>query len=96
MGMAWIHLPAAVWGVLITFFGWTCPLTPLENRFRDLGGQAGYTGGFIEHYLVPLIYPEGVGPSGWLILGVVVVVVNAAVYGWVYRRGRWSAFTSNS
>jgi hypothetical protein len=86
--IAWVHLPAAGWGALITFVGWRCPLTPLENRFRRLGGEAGYTESFIEHYIVPVVYPAGIGPTGWTALGVAVVVVNVLIYGWVYRRGR--------
>jgi len=86
--LAWIHVPAALWGTLITFFGWTCPLTPLENHLRHLGGQAGYANGFIEHYLVPLIYPEGVGRAGWIALGVSVIAVNVAIYTWIYQRSR--------
>ncbi len=83
--VAWIHVPAALWGILITFIGWTCPLTPLENYFRRLGGEAGYTGGFIEHYLVPLVYPAGVDPAGWILLGIAVVAINLAIYGWILR-----------
>jgi hypothetical protein len=89
--IAWIHLPAALWGALITFIGWTCPLTPVENWFRELGGQEGYTGGFIEHYLVPIIYPQGLGPSAWTLLGVAVVALNVLIYGWVWRRARSDA-----
>src|SRR5574337_273160 len=59
--LAWIQLPCALWGALIEFAGWGCPLTPLENRFRQLGGQAGYAGGFIEHYLLPILYPAAYG-----------------------------------
>jgi hypothetical protein len=55
--MAWIHLPAVIWGALIEFAGWICPLTPLENWLREASGTAGYQGGFIEHYLVPIVYP---------------------------------------
>jgi hypothetical protein len=86
--VAWVHLPAAAWGALITFVGWRCPLTPLENRLRRLGGEAGYTESFIEHYIVPVVYPAGIGPTGWTVLGIAVVVVNGVIYGWVYRRAR--------
>ena len=86
--VAWVHIPAALWGALISIFGWVCPLTPLENRFRRLGGQAGYTESFIEHYLVPIIYPGGIGPQGWIALGVGVLVVNACIYAWVYLQSR--------
>ncbi len=86
--IAWIHVPCALWGAWIEFQGWICPLTPVENRFRRLGGEAGYSGGFIEHYLVPLIYPSGLTRSTQIQLGLVVVAINVAVYGLIYWR-RW-------
>ena len=84
--LAWIHIPCAVWGAWIEFQGSICPLTPLENRFRRLGGEAGYSGGFIEHYLVPLIYPSGLTRRTQIQLGLVVVAINVAVYGLIYWR----------
>src|SRR5687767_15052835 len=57
--MAWVHVPAAVWGVVVEFTGWLCPLTPLENRMRERAGVATYEGGFVEHYIVPVLYPSG-------------------------------------
>ncbi|HEX7119262.1 MAG TPA: DUF2784 domain-containing protein [Longimicrobiales bacterium] len=86
--IAWIHLPAAVWGALITFIGWTCPLTPIENHFRRLGGEAGYSESFIERYLVSIIYPGGLSRTGFVVLGFAVILVNAAIYGWIVRRSR--------
>lgn len=86
--IAWLHLPAAVWGVLIEWRGWVCPLTPLENRMRELAGQAGYREGFIEHYLLPAIYPAGLTTGVQAILGGIVIVVNAAVYGYLLSRTR--------
>jgi hypothetical protein len=86
--VAWVHLPVALWGALITLIGWTCPLTPLENHLRHLGGQAGYDGSFIEHYLISIIYPQGIGPTGWILMGVGVVVVNLVIYGWIFRGKR--------
>jgi len=86
--VAWVHIPAALWGALITLIGWVCPLTPVENHFRRLGGQAGYTESFIEHYLVSVIYPQGIGDRGWLALGMAVVVVNLLIYGWILLRAR--------
>ena|SRR5205823_6417667 len=56
-GMAWVQLPSAFWGLVVEWSGWICPLTPLENRLRAQGGAAGYAGGFVEHYLVPVLYP---------------------------------------
>ena len=84
--LAWIHIPCAVWGAWIEFQGSICPLTPLENRWRRLGGEAGYSGGFIEHYVVPLIYPSGLTRRTQIQLGLVVVAINIAVYGLIYSR----------
>jgi hypothetical protein len=79
----WLHLPAAAWAALIQFAGWVCPLTPLENHLRARGGQAGYDGGFIEHYLLAVIYPDGLTRGVQLGLGVGVVLLSVAVYGWL-------------
>ncbi len=76
----WVHLPAAAWGVLIECTGWTCPLTPLENWLRWLGEQAGYGDGFVEHYLLSMLYPEGLTRSVQVTLGVVVLVLNLLLY----------------
>lgn len=83
--LAWVHAPVAVWGVAIELIGWICPLTYLETHFRARAGEAGYGGGFIEHYLVPLIYPELLFPggfprSGFVAIGIFVLAVNAGVY----------------
>jgi len=78
--LAWLHLPAVAWGVLIEFAGWICPLTPLENRLRIQGGEAGFSGGFINHYLVPLIYPDGLTRELQWLLGGLVLAINAAIY----------------
>ena len=83
-----LHLPAATWGALIEFQGWICPLTPLENRLRSLGGQAGYAGGFIEHYLLPLLYPAGLTRPAQLVLGTTVVAINGLLYGLVWLKWR--------
>lgn len=83
------HLPAAAWGALIEFRGWVCPLTPLENSLRASAGQAGYDGGFIEHYLVPVLYPGGLTRGLQIVLGSLVVAVNLVVYGLVLWR--WNA-----
>ena len=85
---AWAHLPAAAWGAGIEFSGGVCPLTPLENRLRELAGQAGYDGGFIEHYLLAWLYPGGLTHDTQVSLGLAVVIVNVAVYAtvWVRRR----------
>src|SRR5512140_595474 len=75
--LAWAHLPAAAWGALIEFAGWICPLTPLEVALRRRGGNAagGYSGGFIEHYLIPVLYPGGLTRGIQVTLGVVVLAV---------------------
>jgi len=89
------HLPAAVWGTLIEFRGWICPLTPLEQSLRASAGQAGYEGGFIEHYLLPVLYPAGLTQRVQLVLGSLVIAVNVVVYGLLLwrRRARASAKT---
>ncbi|EIC31569.1 MULTISPECIES: DUF2784 domain-containing protein [Methylomicrobium] len=85
--MIWVHLPAAIWGALIEFAGWLCPLTLLENRLRSASGDH-YAGGFIEHYLVPIIYPSMLTPNMQIVLGFGVILLNLAVYGMVYARCR--------
>lgn len=83
-----IHLPAVVWGFLVEAMGWYCPLTDLENALLKLAGEAGYAGGFVERYLLAVIYPEGLTRQAQLVLAATVVVVNATIYGWMLRR-RW-------
>jgi hypothetical protein len=86
--LAWVHVPCAVWGALIMFAGWICPLTPLENDLRRRGGQAGYEGGFIEHYVVSVLYPQGLTRALQFGIGTGVIVINAAVYGPMIARAR--------
>lgn len=86
--LVWVHLPAAVWGVLIELFGWVCPLTPLENSLRRRAGAAGYEGGFVEHYLLPVLYPGALTREVQFALAAAVVGVNLAVYAWVLRARR--------
>jgi hypothetical protein len=86
-----LHLPAAVWGALVELFSWQCPLTPLENELRHQAGQAGYEGGFVEHYLHPVLYPAGLGRQAHVTIGLFVVVLNALIYGWALRRSRVTA-----
>lgn len=88
--VAWVHVPVALYGALIEFAGFVCPLTPLENHFRRLGGEAGYAGGFIDHYITPTLYPEGLTRDAQLVLGVSVLALNVAVYGIWWRRRRRS------
>jgi hypothetical protein len=89
--VAFAHLPAAIWGALIEFKGWICPLTPLEQSLRAAAGQAGYQGGFIEHYLLPALYPAGLTRNVQLVLGTLVIAVNLAIYAVVLRRMRRSS-----
>ena len=83
--LAWVHLPVVIWGGLIELTGWICPLTPLENLLRKAGGEAGYAGGFIDHYIIALIYPEGLTRTMQIALGAMVFVVNTAIYVWVFH-----------
>ena len=82
----WAHVPAAVWGAAIEFAGWTCPLTPLENALRARAGLEGYRGGFVEHYVIPLLYPAGLTRPAQAVLGTLVVAVNVVAYTVFIRR----------
>lgn len=84
--LAWLHLPAAGWGVAIELGGWGCPLTYLENYFRRRGGEAGYSGSFIAQYLEPLLYPLGLTRQFQLVLGLGAFLVNLAIYIILWRR----------
>jgi len=84
--VAWIHAPAALYGAAISLVGWVCPLTPLENRFRRLAGQAQYEGGFVEHYILPVLYPADLSFNLRIALGIAVLIVNAAVYAVYFWR----------
>jgi len=84
--VAWVHVPAAAWGALIELTGWICPLTPWEQTLRRLGGEAGYSGGFVAHYLLGVLYPAGLTPSMQTLLGLSVVGLNIAIYAVVLRR----------
>ena len=83
-----VQIPAALWGVFVEASGGICPLTPLENSLRRAAGSSGYTGGFVEHYLVPIVYPDSLSPSVQLVLAGLVVVANGIVYAVVCRRRR--------
>ena len=86
--VVWLHIPAAVWGALIEFAGWICPLTPLENRLRVKGGESGYPGGFVEEYILPVIYPAGLTREIQIILGIFVITVNLVIYWKVFHKYR--------
>ena len=84
----WLHLPALLWGVIVQWADLICPLTPLENLLRGMGGENAYAGTFIEHYLVRLLYPEALTPQLRYWLGALLIAVNAIVYGRMLRRFR--------
>ena len=84
--VAWVHLPAALWGAGIALVGWICPLTPLENWLRVQGGDAPYPTGFLEHYLLPVLYPIGLTRTLQIATGAFVIALNALVYWRVFRR----------
>ena len=86
--LVWVHVPVALWGALIEFAGWICPLTPWENRLRRAGGEAGYTGGFVEHYVLPVLYPDGLTREVQITLGLLVFAMNGIACALVWRR-RW-------
>ncbi len=86
--LVWLHMPAVVWGIYVELSGRICPLTPLENSLREVAGQRGYSGGFIEHYVTALIYPDGLSRTMQMVLAIVVIVVNASVYALFVRRRR--------
>jgi hypothetical protein len=86
--LAWVHLPAAAWGVAIEFGGWICPLTPLENRLRALAGDEPYRGDFIARYLMPVLYPEGLTREAQIAVGSAALLFNIAIYVAVVRRRR--------
>jgi len=86
--LAWLHLPAVAWATLVEVMSWPCPLTPLENFFRRRGGDAGYTGGFVEHYIMPVLYPDGLTDRIQLVIGCFVFTVNVVAYAIVIARWR--------
>jgi hypothetical protein len=87
----WAHVPACIWAAALEFFGLLCPLTPLENALRRAGGGVGYSGGFIEHHLVPLVYLPGLTPRLQILLGALVLLVNGGLYWYVFRYRRIGA-----
>jgi uncharacterized protein DUF2784 len=86
--LAYLHLPAVVWGTWIEFTGRICPLTPLENALRVRAGEAGYSGGFIEHYILPVLYPSALTRTVQVVLGCVVIAINLIIYGYLLRTRR--------
>ena len=86
--LVWIHVPCALWGAIVEFAGWICPLTPLENRLRRAAGQSGYEGGFVEHYVMPVLYPDVLTRELQIAIGLFALVTNVAIYAWVLHRRR--------
>ena len=84
--IAWLHFPATAWGVYVEFYQHTCPLTPLENRLRAEAGLAGYNGGFIDHYIMPVIYPPGLTSALQVILGILLISAYLLVYTYAWFR----------
>jgi hypothetical protein len=82
----WVHVPASAWAAYIEFSGGICPLTPLENELRARAGLDFYSGDFVAQYLFPVLYPDGLTREAQVIIGAVVVALNLALYGWVWRR----------
>ena len=91
---AFVHVPCALWGAWVALAGWICPLTPLEVSLRQRSGEGGYAGGFLEQYLVPILYPGGLTRGIQIGLGVCVLVLNIAIYAAVTRR--WRRYSTNS
>ena len=85
--LMWLHAPAAIWGVVIELGGWICPLTPLENYLRERSGAAAYPGDFIEHYILPLLYPARLTRGDQVLLGSLALAVNLLVYWRLSRDG---------
>ena len=83
--LPWIHLPAVAWAIILEFSGWICPLTPLENSLRQASGEAGYPGGFLEHYLVPVVYPEALTPEIQIYIGMGVLLINGMAYSILWK-----------
>ena len=86
--IVWAHVPAAIWGVLIEYAGWICPLTPLENSLRAKAGEAAYSGGFIDHYVLHVLYPRGLTPRVQVVLGSFALAVNLLAYAFLIRQMR--------
>jgi len=84
--LVWLHVPAAIWGVLIEYAGWICPLTPLENSLRAHAGEAAYSGDFIQHYLLGALYPRGLARTTQYVLGSIALLVNVVAYALLMRR----------
>jgi Protein of Unknown function (DUF2784) len=94
--LAWLHVPAFLWGALIELAGWVCPLTPLENWLREKGSGLVYRTDFIEHYILSLLYPYALTRSSQIFLGLFVLSVNVGLYGWILWRTALKKAPGNS
>ena len=88
--MAWFHIPAVLWGTGIEFLGWVCPLTPLENMLRTRGGDTGYATGFVEHYIMPVLYPAQLTRNMQIGFGLIVLGANLVIYIGLWKKIRRS------
>lgn len=86
--LIWLHIPILTWAVIIEINRWICPLTPLENWLWEQTGDMGYSGGFIEHYIVPIIYPAGLTTEIQIMLALGILAINIPIYGWYIQRKR--------
>jgi len=86
--VAWVHIPCAVWGMLIEYANWICPLTPLEDSLRQRAADGGYSGGFLQHYVLKILYPNGLTREVQIVLGTIVLVLTCAVYAVAIARWR--------
>ena len=84
----WLHPPAVFWAIWTELTGRICPLTPLENWLRNRGGQGGYRGDFVEYYLMPVLYPVGLTRHIQILLGILVIIINTALYGYILFQHR--------
>ena len=87
--LVFLHIPAVLWAAWVEYRGWMCPLTPLENWFRQKAGMSGYSKSFIDQYLVPVIYPDSLNRDWQIMLGTLVIILNLTIYTWVWRRGQF-------
>lgn len=93
--LLWFHLACIFWGVFVQWANWACPLTPLENLLRQMSGQTGYRGGFVEHYVSLVLYPENLTIELRYVLGILLIVINILIYGFIFLRRRQIKFAKS-
>ena len=86
--IVWIHIPTIIWAALLEFFGWICPLTPFENWLRQLSGEFGYKTSFVQHYILPVLYPTILTRNVQIFLGILVIIFNILIYSSVFWGNR--------